>query len=114
MTNDTRFGADPTLSHRVAGATVTLTREDGTPHADADDVVEQVDHRFGFGNIGFDFIGLANDETDDAGANVFGGATASQAAQLADLWFDLFNTATLPFYWGGFEPERGRDRKRDV
>jgi endo-1,4-beta-xylanase len=100
--------ADPNLRHRVAEATVTVTRDDGTPHADSEVVVEQVRHAFGFGNIGFDFIALANGESDDAGANVFGGATASQAAGLADLWFDLFNTATLPFYWGGFEPVRGR------
>ena len=101
-------GADPALRHRVAQATVTLTREDGTPHADAEVVVEQVRHRFGFGNIGFDFVGLANGEGDSAPTNVFGGATASHAQHLADLWFDLFNAATLPFYWGGFEPERGR------
>ena len=29
-------------------------------------------------------------------------------AALADLWFDVFNSATLPFYWGRFEPVRGR------
>jgi endo-1,4-beta-xylanase len=98
----------PTLRHRVAEATVTLRRDDGTPHADAEVVVEQVRHRFGFGNIGFDFLGLANGETDDAPRNVFGGASVNQAEHLADLWFELFNTATLPFYWGGFEPERGR------
>ena len=23
------------------------------------------------------------------------------------MWLDLFNTATLPFYWAGFEPHRG-------
>jgi len=108
VTDDVHRGSDPTLRHRIAQATVTLTREDGTPQADAEVVVEQVRHRFGFGNIGFDFLGLANGETDDAPRNVFGGASATQAENLVDLWFELFNTATLPFYWGGFEPERGR------
>ena len=101
-------GADPSLRHRIADATVTVRGEDGSPLPDADVVVEQVRHEFGFGNIGFDFVGLANGEGDDAATSLFGGATASQAEHLADLWFDVFNTATLPFYWGGFEPERGR------
>ncbi len=108
MTGHAEHGTDPTLRHRVAEATLTLTREDGTPHADAEVVVEQVRHRFGFGNIGFDFLGLANGETHDGPGNVFGGASVGLAAHLADLWFDVFNAATLPFYWGGFEPERGR------
>ncbi len=108
MTSADRTAPDPALRHRVAEATVTLRREDGTPHADAEVVVEQVRHRFGFGNIGFDFVGLANGEGEEAARNVFGGASVSEAGHLADLWFDLFNTATLPFYWGGFEPERGR------
>jgi len=32
---------------------------------------------------------------------VFGGADPAAAAALVDLWLDLFNTATLPFYWQG-------------
>ncbi|MFB9955677.1 endo-1,4-beta-xylanase [Cellulomonas denverensis] len=39
---------------------------------------------------------------------MFGGAGAQQGAELARLWLDLFDTATLPFYWVGFEPEPGR------
>jgi len=27
-----------------------------------------------------------------------------------DLWFDLFNYGTLPFYWGGYEPVEGEPR----
>ncbi|WP_291796560.1 endo-1,4-beta-xylanase [Cellulomonas sp.] len=71
-------------------------------------MVEQVRHAFAFANIGFDFIPLANGETDATPDSPFGGAAPSQGAHLAELWFELFNTATLPFYWGGFEPERGR------
>ena len=81
---------------------------DGHPVADAAVVVEQVRHAFAFANIGFDFIALANGETDATPDSPFGGAAPSQGAHLAELWFELFNTATLPFYWGGFEPERGR------
>lgn len=35
-------------------------------------------------------------------------AEADAVAELAERWFDLFNFATLPFYWGRFEPVRGK------
>ena len=57
---------DPTMQHRIAQATVTLRRLDGAPLADAEVVVEQTRHAFAFGNIGFDFIGYANGETEAA------------------------------------------------
>jgi len=69
--------------------------------------VEQVRHAFTFGNIGFDFIALANGEADAVIYSPFGGASADLAPRLAGLWLDVFNTVTLPFYWGSFEPERG-------
>lgn len=99
---------DPALAHRVTRAAVTVTAADGTPLAGVPVRVEQTRHAFGFGNIGFDFIGLANGEHGRDEASVFGGASVEQAQRLADLWFDVFNLATLPFYWRGFEPERGR------
>lgn len=86
-------------AHRTGELIVTVTDADGTPRAGTEVVVEQRRHEFGFGNIGFDFIGLANGEHDPADVGT---------PELADLWLDVFNTATLPFYWGRFEPERGR------
>jgi endo-1,4-beta-xylanase len=67
----------------------------GEPLRNTEVTVAQVDHAFGFGNIGFDFVPLANGERTD------------QLEHLAELWLDVFSTATLPFYWGDFEPERG-------
>lgn len=99
------------VRHRSATTTVTLTGPDGALLAGRTVTVEQVRHAFGFGNIGFDFIELANGET-ASGHRLFGGARAEQAEHLAELWFDLYNTATLPFYWRGFEPERGRPDTR--
>ncbi|MEE6296597.1 endo-1,4-beta-xylanase [Georgenia wangjunii] len=98
---------DPSLRHRSAAATLTVRRADGTPLADAEVRVEQTRHRFAFGNIGFDFIGYANGETEADPDSPFGGAAPAHGAELARLWLDVFNTATLPFYWAGFEPERG-------
>ncbi|WP_199424719.1 endo-1,4-beta-xylanase [Actinotalea solisilvae] len=109
---------DPTFAHRVADVTLTVRGADGAPLADTDVVVEQRGHAFGFGNIGFEFLPLANDElTDETGGpdgpRELGDAegtrlTRAQSQHLADLWLDVFNVATLPFYWGRFEPERGR------
>ncbi|NEK85824.1 1,4-beta-xylanase [Blastococcus saxobsidens] len=97
---------------RSVEATLTVRRADGSPCADSDVTVEQVRHGFGFGNIGFDFVGLANEEQDGARENVFGGAEPEAAQRLEELWLDVFNTATLPFYWAGFEPEQGRPDTR--
>lgn len=86
----------PAYEHRIGETTVTLTDADGAPLADAPVTIAQTRHGFGFGNIGFDLIPLANDEP------------AAGDEQIAAAWLELFNTTTLPFYWGEFEPERGR------
>jgi GH35 family endo-1,4-beta-xylanase len=82
--------------HRLKDAVVTVTDAAGNPLADTELTVGQTRHTFAFGNIGFDFIGIAN------------GAPRDGDAELAELYTGLFNTATLPFYWGRFEPEQGR------
>ncbi|MDU0348727.1 endo-1,4-beta-xylanase [Actinomyces sp. MRS3W] len=99
------------LRHRLAERTLTVTGPDGAPLADTDVVVEQTRHEFAFGNIAFDFVPLANGETSNAGS-LFGGARPQAAAQLVEPFFDLFNFATLPFYWGSFEPEEGHPQTR--
>jgi GH35 family endo-1,4-beta-xylanase len=83
-------GTEP--GHRIGGAVVTLSDPAGNPLADTEVTVAQRRHAFTFGNIGFDFIALAN------------GAGKPGDAELAELYIELFNTATLPFYWGRFEP----------
>lgn len=94
------------VRHRTRSATVAVVGPDGAPLTERPVTVEQVSHAFGFGNIGFDFIELANDEQ-QTGPRVFGGARREMAEQLSALWFDLYNVTTLPFYWRAFEPERG-------
>ncbi|WP_051274442.1 endo-1,4-beta-xylanase [Cellulomonas sp. URHD0024] len=107
-----RVDVDGRLEHRVVRATLTLRGPDGAPLAGQPVTVRQTRHAFAFGNIGFDFVPLANDETDDAPRAAFGGASPATARTIAELWFDVFNTVTLPFYWAGFEPERGRPDTR--
>ncbi|MFJ8895641.1 endo-1,4-beta-xylanase [Leifsonia sp. NPDC102414] len=83
-------------AHRIHEAVVTVLDTRGEPLAGVEVTVEQTRHAFTFGNIGFDFIGIANGES-----------TSDADERLAALYTDVFNTATLPFYWGRFEQRRG-------
>jgi endo-1,4-beta-xylanase len=85
--------------HRTADATITIIAG-GAPLAGQQVVVSQRSHRFGFGCTGFELVPLANGE--------LSGASAAHAERFAEHWFELFNVATLPFYWGQFEPVPGR------
>ncbi len=89
---------DPTLSHRTASATLEVQDASGRPLADSDVVVEQVEHAFGFGCIGFELLPPA-----PAGE----GESDEDRERMAAQWLEVFNTATLPFYWGQFEPQEG-------
>jgi GH35 family endo-1,4-beta-xylanase len=87
---------DLSLPHRRGTAVVVVRDADGRPVPHAEIEVAQTGHDFAFGNIGFDFDALAAGRGTDADA------------ALAELYLDVFNTATLPFYWGSFEPDEGR------
>jgi endo-1,4-beta-xylanase len=92
--------------HRTANATVTLLHN-GTPLAGQDVVVKQVKHRFLFGSTwGESTIALANDE--------LVGEEQELAERRNHYFLQLFNQATLPFYWGRFEPQRGRPDTRRI
>lgn len=82
------------LDHRTARAVVTVLGPDGAPLADTDVTVAQTRHAFGFGCTGFEFLRRE----------------PQASSPLEDLWLGLFDTATLPFYWRHFEPERGHPR----
>ncbi len=73
--------------------------------------VGQTAHAFGFGNIGFDFIEwISGPPSLEGGRDLefFGGTLVPRPEAMARDWLDLFNTVTLPFYWRGYEPMRGR------
>jgi endo-1,4-beta-xylanase len=94
-----RWAEEPIRRNRTADATVTVT-SGGKPLANRPVTVAQKSHAILFGCTGFDFIPLASGE-----------ATGEQREKLQLLeheWRTLFNFATLPFYWGGFEPKRGK------
>ena len=88
-----------TASHRLVDATVTLLDERGQVAAGQPVQTSQRRHAYTFGCTGFEAIPLANDELN--------GEERERVAVLYNRWLELFNVATLPFYWAGFEPRRG-------
>ncbi|MCC6617001.1 MAG: endo-1,4-beta-xylanase [Anaerolineae bacterium] len=98
---------DPALrKHRTASATVKLSHKDA-PIANHEVVVEQKKHRFLFGtNWSNQTIALVNGE--------LSGQEKEQAERHTQRYLDLFNMATLPFYWATFEPERGQPQTERI
>lgn len=89
------------LSHRKAKSVICLKDAQGNVLAGTGVKAKLVNHQFLFGSGAFDFLDVAGDTAGmDAGKKAF---QEDRAAK----WLDLFNFGTLPFYWGGFEPEEG-------
>src|SRR5690242_10840956 len=99
------------LDHRFGEVTLTVLGTDRQPAADRLVTVAQRRHAFAFGNIGFDFVPLVGGPDPEVIDDVegFGGVIHRGPGLdvLAGLWTNLFNTATLPFYWGRYEPLPG-------
>ncbi|MGC0251312.1 endo-1,4-beta-xylanase [Pseudactinotalea sp. Z1748] len=91
MSLNQRESAAVSLDHRRTTTRLRLTEPDGTPIARREVHLQQRQHAFGFGCAAFEV------------------ADADPAYQ--DLWLDLFDTATLPFYWGRYEPQRGHTQR---
>ncbi len=83
------------LSHRKVTKTMRFVDQQGTLLSNQKVSVKQTNHAFLFGCGAFDFIPY-----------VLGGE--DKYKQLTDKWLEIFNYATLPFYWGNFEPEEGK------
>jgi endo-1,4-beta-xylanase len=86
--------------NRTADVTLTILNADQTPLVNHEVEVAQHDHKLLFGCTGFPIIPLANNELT--------GEEKAQAEQYNQRLMDLYNFITLPFYWGRFEPERGK------
>ena len=94
------------LKHRLCTTTLTVRNADHFPLANRPVTVAQTNHNFLFGNAAFDTVPLAN--------GAYNGAELEKAQQRAERLVDLFNAATLPFYWGQFEPIRGKPRTQEL
>ncbi|MDR1669489.1 MAG: endo-1,4-beta-xylanase [Oscillospiraceae bacterium] len=86
--------------HRKATTTLRIEDQSGTPLPGKEVTVRQMRHKVLFGCAGFESVPLVN------------GALSGQEKEFAEQHIsgmrELFNFITLPFYWGRFEPERGK------
>ncbi len=84
---------DQAIEHRAAKATVTIKDAAGKPLANTPVTIRQTRHKFLFGCNAFGLRGLKTPEQTEAYRQRFA---------------ELLNFATLPFYWAGYERERGK------
>lgn len=82
-------------AHRKGNARFTVTDQSGTPLPNAKIKVTQKKHAFRFGANIFMLDELETPEKNE---------------QYKTYFKELFNMATLPFYWDATEPERGKTR----
>jgi GH35 family endo-1,4-beta-xylanase len=99
------------LRHRTGEVELTLKGVDGEPLRDTVVTLEQRRHAFAFGNIAFDLVELidaaGSDGAGSDGAESDPDGVRRDLDRVAGQWLNLFNTATLPFYWGRYEPQPG-------
>ncbi|GIP47857.1 beta-xylanase [Paenibacillus sp. J53TS2] len=94
------------LSHRMASKTIQLVDASGNPVTGKEVAIHQTNHQFLFGCGIFDVIPIANRNVPED--------RLAYLEQKLDLFLDVFNFATLPFYWGMFEPEKGKPRTKEL
>lgn len=87
------------LSHRKSKARLRIVRADGTAASNSKVTVKQTSSEFLFGCGAFDSVAMyaVPDE-----------ALKAKFRARMEKWATLFNFATLPFYWGTFEPVEGQ------
>jgi GH35 family endo-1,4-beta-xylanase len=95
------------VSHRKAQKTIRLQTQDGKPIAGKTVKIEMQRHEFLFGAGMFEAIPYASGEMKDP-------SHRERFEQNFERWAALMNNATLPFYWGGYEPEEGKPRSAQV
>lgn len=81
--------------YRKGNGKITLVDKNGVPVANAKIKLSQRSHEFRFGANIFMLDGLESDEKNEKYKKYFA---------------ELFNMATLPFYWNAIEPEKGKTR----
>ncbi len=81
--------------YRKGNANLKLVDANGAPIADAEIKVVHQKHEFRFGANLFMLDGIENEE---------------KLSKYKAAFVDLFNMATLPFYWDGLEPVEGQPR----
>lgn len=97
---------DPAMQRRLRELSVRAVDAEGRPVPGAELEIEQLGHGIGIGCIAFDLPGSGLDpERPDGDPR---DARADVPTPLDQMWLDLFNQATIPFYWRWYEAEKGR------
>ncbi|TLS48922.1 1,4-beta-xylanase [Paenibacillus antri] len=96
----------PEFAHRMSSKTIKIVDGAGNPVAGTEVTIRHTNHKFLFGCGIFDAIQVAN-------KNVPADRLAFLEEKL-DLFLDVFNSATLPFYWARFEPEQGKPLTQEL
>lgn len=86
------------IAHRKLNKSILFTDEHGRPLSDSRISISQKNHAFLFGCGGFDFIPYVTEGKEEY-------------REITDSWLEIFNYATLPFYWGNYEPEEGNPHR---
>ncbi|WP_309122261.1 endo-1,4-beta-xylanase [Paenibacillus sp.] len=100
------MGRQPEFAHRMSNKTIKLVDGAGNPVAGTEVTIRQTNHKFLFGCGIFDAIQVANKNV-PADRLTF-------LEEKMDLFLDVFNSATLPFYWARFEPEQGKPQTQEL
>lgn len=94
------------VKDRMFDHEIRILNSDRTPASGCQVTVAQLNHKFLFGTAAFDLVPLANGD--------YQGAELEKAEEHAQKMLALCNAATLPFYWGQFEPTRGNPRTDEL
>ena len=94
------------VKDRMFDHEIRILNPDRSLAADCRLTVAQVNHQFLFGTAAFDLVPLANGK--------YHGLDLQKADERAQKMLALCNAATLPFYWGQFEPTRGNPRTDEL
>ncbi len=89
-----------TYGHRRGTVSLRLADENGNPLCNKEITVRMRRHKTLFGCAGFESVQLVNGSLT--------GKEKEFTEHRVEKMRELFNFVTLPFYWGRFEPERGK------
>lgn len=87
------------IDHRKVSKPIKFVDSNGNALANKSVTLRQTNHKFLFGCGAFVAMPYVLD---------FESENKEFHKQATEEWLDLFNYGTLPFYWGGFEPEEGK------
>lgn len=83
------------MNHRKASVTLTVIDSQGLPQANKHLAIAQKSHKFVFACGAFETKHIVASKSEEE---------RQFYTERYDLWLKLFNSGTLPFYWGQFEP----------